>query len=241
MLFKLLARCVLLVFIPVLYGQDAKAKPTQGQQAGLQQSQADKRQQVHSQQVHGGIPGQITQQLAATSGDIHLRNLQSPPLTIQLDPLSTLENLTCENDLVVLGTLKDGSSHPTVDNAYIYTDWNLTVNEIIKNNSASPVQAGQTIVVTHPGGTLEIAGRHVYAETGEPQLQPGNEVLLYLRYLKDSGTYSLSSPNGFIFFDTVRIDLDKARFAQFGKIQRDDLLNLARKSASEKCALGGQR
>jgi len=238
---KLLARWLLLVFVPVLYSQDAKTQPTQSQQTVSPQSQSDKRQQVHSQQVHGTVPGLITQRLAATSGDIHLTRAREHVDFIELDPLSALENLTCQNDLTVLGTLKDGTSHPTTDNGYIYTDWNLTVNEVLKNNSKSPIQVGQTIVVTHAGGTLEIAGRHVHAETDAPQFQPGNEVLLYLRYLPDSGTYSLSSPSGFIFFETVTIDLDKSGFGQFGNIQKGDLLDVARKAASEKCAARGQK
>lgn len=233
MKFNHLTGCLLFLSVLALYGQNT-TKPQSNQRP-------DERQQVHSKEVHGGVPGQITRQLATTSGDIHLRYTQGPPLIVELDPLSTLENLTCENDLVVLGTIGNGTSQPTVDQGYIYTDWNLTLQEILKNNPKSPVQAGQTIVVTRPGGTLEIGGRHVYARTDSPEFSPGAEVLLYLRYLPSTGTYSLSVPNGFIFSGSTRTDLDRSRFGTFGAMQKNAVLDLARKVTTEKCPTGGQR
>jgi hypothetical protein len=234
MRFKCLIGCSLLVSVLALYGQDATKPQT------AQTQSPDERRQIHSKEVHGGIPGQITLQLEKTSGDIELRWTQGPPLIVELDPLSTLEMLTCQNDLVVLGTIGNGTSQPTVDEGYIYTDWNLTIQEVLKNNQKSPVQVGQTIVVTRPGGTLEIGGRHVYARTDSPQFLSGAEVLLYLRYLPITGTYSLSAPNGVIFSGSKRTDLDRARFAQFGAMQKNDVLDLARKVTTEKCPSGGQ-
>jgi len=225
---------ILFVSVLALYGQDAPKPQTP------QTQRPDERKQVHSKEVHGGVPGQITQQLATTSGDIELRHTQGPPLIIQLDPLSTLGNLTCENDLVVLGTIGNGTSQPTVDQGYIYTDWNLTLREVLKNNRNSPAHVGETIVVTRPGGTLEIGGRHVYARTDSPEFLPGADVLLYLRYLPSTGTYSLSVPNGFIFSGPKRTDLDKSRFGQFGAMERNAVLDLARKATTEKCPRGGQ-
>ena len=192
-----LSRSLLLAFMtltPALWAQDT---------AGTQTDRAtalEQRRALHSRQVHGGIPGQIPNRLATESGDIYLANTEGPSNVIQLDPRSTLENLSCESDLVVVGKFGNGTSYPTEDQGYVYSDWDFTIEEVIKDTPSAPVAAGQSITVTSPGGSLIIKGRHVYAVSATFSLfHPGEEALLYLRSLPSVGTYSLSAPTGFHF------------------------------------------
>ncbi len=156
-----LSRLLVLGFvtlIPALWAQD-----NAGAQAGLTPAM-QQRHAVHSRQVHGGIPGQIPNRMAAESGDIHLDNLQGSPYRIMSDdPRNTLANLSCESDLVVVGKFGKATSYPTEDQGYIYSDLDFTVEEVVKNNQSAPVAAGQNLTITRPGGLLTINGRHVYA------------------------------------------------------------------------------
>jgi len=52
------------------------------------------------------------------------------------------------------------------DKDFLYTDWNFTVEEVMKTNGNSPVYRGATILVTRPGGKLQVNGRTVYATCG---------------------------------------------------------------------------
>src|SRR5579884_2928578 len=97
----------------------------------------DKRAQVHSKQVHGGItPGQIPYLLAHSSGDVHLDSRGIVDRIMPSDAPSVLEDMTCDSnsDVIVLGKLGKGVSSPTVNQGYIYTDWDFTVEQSFKDN-----------------------------------------------------------------------------------------------------------
>jgi len=206
------------------------------------------RAQVHSQQIHGAItPGQIPYLLAHTLGDVHLADRGIVDGIMPPDAASVLENMTCDSgsDVVVLGKLGKGISSPTVDQGYIYTDWDFTVEQVFKSGSQAPVQPGQTIVVTRPGGELTINGRHVYAvEDNFPRFQGGEEILVYLRSLP-VGSYALNSPNGFFLPGAKVIPIDKILASKFASLQRDAFLQLVQSAASASCpvppAPGGQQ
>ena len=231
-----LSRSLLLAFvtlIPALWAQENPAA-----QAALTPAQ-QQRHAVHSRQVPGGIPGQIPNRLATESGDIHLDNLQGQPYYIQLDPKSTLENVSCESDLAVVGKFGKATSYPTEDLGYIYSDWDFTVEEVVKSDRVTPVAPGQSITVTHPGGQLTINGRHVYALSESfPPFHPGEEALVYLRSLPSVGTYSLVTPSGFLLSGENAIPLDKIRFAQFEGMKKGPVLDLAREAAIFPCSTG---
>ncbi len=223
-----------MTLIPALWAQN-----TVGTQTDPAPTQ---RRAVHSRQIHGGIPGQISNRLATETGDIYLSNTEGPPNVIQLDPRSTLENLSCESDLVVMGKLGKGTSHPTEDQGYLYSDWDFTIEEVIKNTPSAPVAVGQSITVTSPGGSLTIKGRHVYAVSQTfSLLQPGEEALLYLRSLASVGTYSLNAPTGFHFSGENAIAIDKLRFAQFEGMKKNTVLSLAHEAAASPCVTGGRQ
>ena len=225
-----LSRLLLLGFvtlIPALWAQD-----NAGAQAGLTPAM-QQRHTVHSQQVHGGIPGQIPNRMATESGDIHLDNLQGSPYRIMSDdPRNTLANLSCESDLVVVGKFGKATSYPTEDQGYIYSDLDFTVEEVVKNNQSAPVAAGQNLTITRPGGLLTINGRHVYAlRDNFPLFHPGQEALLYLRSLQSVGTYSLPYPTGFLLSGENALPLDKILFGQFEGMKKGAVLDLGREAA----------
>jgi len=198
---------------------------------------AKQRAQMHSKQVHGSIPGQIPDRLSKTSGDVRLDRAVGTSTGIEFpEPAAVLENLSCNSDVIVLGKLGKGISSPTVDQGYIYTDWDLTVERSFKDTSQSPVEPGQTIVVTRPGGELTLNGRHVYAlEDDFPRFHAGEEVLLYLRSLP-VGTYAFSRPNGFFLSRSKVIPINRMLSPQFSTIQRSSFLQLVQTAATNLCS-----
>lgn len=201
-------------------------------------SQTPTRAQVHSQQVHGSIPGQIPNLLSGTTGDVYLGSKQMPPMRVVIeDSTETLNQLSCGSDLVVLGKLGKGTSSPTVDQGYIYTDWDLTVEQVFKDTTTQTVQPRQTIVVTRPGGELTVSGRHVYAlPAGFPKFHSGEEVVLYLKALP-GGTFALSSPNGFFLSRANVLPMEQAMSKAFAGVQRNAFLKSVQSAATVTCPL----
>lgn len=100
-------------------------------------------------------------------------------------------NLACKSDLVVIGVVGETVSNPTAEDTFVFSDYSIRVSEIIRNNQRNPVQLGDTITLTHPGGTLTLPdGRTVTAvDDSEPTLRNGGEYLLYLQYLPQTRAY----------------------------------------------------
>ena len=109
-----------------------------------------------------------------------------PPET----PGEFLRGITCAADAVVVGTLISESSALTDDETFIFTDYKLRVEEILKRNVAAPFQVGADITVTRPGGTLQLNGRTVREELRNfRRFRLSGRYLLYLKFIPATGAY----------------------------------------------------
>lgn len=109
---------------------------------------------------------------------------------------SPLRTATGNADAVVVGVLKSKSAQLTEGENFIFTDYEMTVEEVIKNNVLAPIQAGNTIIVTRDGGSVKIKGKVFTAKRADfkPTLI-GNRYLFFLRFIPETGSY-LAYGNG---------------------------------------------
>lgn len=178
-----------------------------------------------------GIPGQISERLAHTRGEVFLRTLQAPPMMIELPLNANLENLACHSDLIVLGRVDTGTSYATDDDGYIFTEWKFLVEEVLKNDALNPIRTGLTITVSRPGGLLRIKGRQVYAISPDfPQFRREERLLLYLTRLESEGEYAMFHPSGFSLANGYARALGK-RSASREELEIDALRLAAREAA----------
>lgn len=116
-----------------------------------------------------------------------------------------LRHAVCNANAVVRGVVKDMSSQLTEGESFVFTDYEITVKEVLKNNEASPI--GNGITVTRPGGIILLNGKRVRAidESFQP-LKVDREYILFLRFLPETGTYeSIESGESFeIIKDKVK-------------------------------------
>ena len=97
----------------------------------------------------------------------------------------------CAADAIVLGTVKTSASQITEDQNFIFTDYVLLVQQVLKNNSRSPIQQEAEISVTRPGGAVLIGGKPVTAiDDSIPPLRRGKQYLLFLRYLPETDSFA---------------------------------------------------
>ena len=139
---------------------------------------------------------EIPRQLASTSGDIYLRNIVPAVDFLLPDIPARFAGLACDSDLVVLGTTGAGISHMTFDKSFLYTDWELSVERVFKNNPSASVQVGSRITLVAPGGTLQIDGRTIHATEGVPFPAAGQKYLIFLTSVPKTGAYTAS--DGFL-------------------------------------------
>lgn len=122
--------------------------------------------------------------------------LQYPPLFNLFD---FLRGISCDADAVVSGAIKDKASFLTDDEQYVFTDYTLTVEEVIKDDLESPIEMHGDIVVTRPCGTITLDGRKVgVTDVVMKLLDKDGRYVLLLKKVRDAGTYSaLTSHSGF--------------------------------------------
>ncbi|MGH9819798.1 MAG: hypothetical protein ACRD43_06480, partial [Pyrinomonadaceae bacterium] len=70
-----------------------------------------------------------------------------------------LSDLACNADAVVLGSITAKSSQLTEDETFIYTDYQFTVDEVIKDNVLSPISLNAVLEVARPRGLISLDGQ----------------------------------------------------------------------------------
>ena len=101
-----------------------------------------------------------------------------------------ITNLTCDADAVVVGEVKSKSSQLTEDQDFIFTDYELQVEEVIKNNASDPIAPNTEITVSNPGGKIQLNNRIVEAkDLSFPPLVVGERYLLFLKSTSIAGGY----------------------------------------------------
>lgn len=113
--------------------------------------------------------------------------------------------------------MKDRSSDLTAKETFIFTDYTLLVEGVLKNNPAAELNPGDSIIVTRPGGTLILDGRKVKAVDGDyPPLRMAGRYLLFLRFISQTGAYSGLSTEDVSIDNPDQKAIDEARQGLIG-------------------------
>src|SRR5262245_29396102 len=100
-----------------------------------------------------GLP-KIPDQVKSSVPEV-LITVEPPLKTLSRDPnqssaVDFLRELACRSDAVILGTVKSKTSQLTSEEDFVFTDYEMNVNEVLK--SSQPLQPQSTVTVTYPGG-----------------------------------------------------------------------------------------
>ena len=163
---------------------------------------------------------------AGRSGDIEVQ--QGEDLLIHIPTESPQRpvflSAVCNADAVVIGTLTNKASQLTTDGTFIFTDHDLLVEDVIKNNSAVPIALRTTINVTRDGGVVQVNDRILRARADfEPPIV-GNRYLLFLRFIPVTGSYLMYGNGAF--------ELKSESISALGSTARRELLKADQKESS---------
>jgi hypothetical protein len=117
--------------------------------------------------------------------------------SLELRPQITAmyQKMACAVDAVVIGHTDLWMSHLTPSRGNIYTDYDLAVDQVLKDNAAAPLVASGHIVVTRLGGALQLPANDGTLKTVDmrlglfPHLQVKVSYLAFLGYIPASGGY----------------------------------------------------
>jgi hypothetical protein len=129
----------------------------------------------------------------ASPGDIaviHISDLRDQSASWSVTPEAYLSRSACNSDAVVIGTATDFSSFLTENEGFIFTEFKLRVEEILKNNSRVPSAEKEELTIVSPGGELIHNGRKLKALVkGVTPFHTGGRYLLYLGFIPVTGAY----------------------------------------------------
>jgi hypothetical protein len=149
---------------------------------------------------------------------------------------SLVANHTCANPSVFVGRVESQRSHPISDGTFLFTDYVVRVEQLVRNRGARPsLSPGRTIVVARPGGAIDIGGVTVTATHDMyPPLRTGGlylffaEPILGLDTFK-SGTRSLTLE---IDAESVRRVVDPPARARAGEPRIDQVISSVARAES---------
>ena len=113
-------------------------------------------------------------------------------------PAEFLSGIACRSDAIVVGTLINETSLLTEEETFVFTDYEVRIEEIIKDNPSARLVLGDSVIVTRPGGILQIEQRKITAKADWFQpFKVGSRYLLYLKFLPSTGTYRATAKGSY--------------------------------------------
>lgn len=135
-----------------------------------------------------------------------LRSFTTACSFISLEPLPPLVvELSQKADAVVIVTVVSKSSQITANGTNIFTDYELRIEEALKDGRTGTLKPETIITVTRPGGKVLLFGKIAHFELlSFKPLQPGRRYLLFLSYLPATGAYrAVDANSSFDITDTL--------------------------------------
>lgn len=183
--------------------------------------------------------------LISEQGDVEIRISvhlgRIPGETQPSDRSEYLQRLSCTADSVVIAKIKNKTSQLTENLEFVFTDYELDIREVLKNNSGLDISASKTATLTDAGGSVKVGDRtiKVILERDTPLLV-NREYLLFLKYLSDSESYRLIGERGIFAVSDNKLKFPSNLYPN-NKDNTKDFLTLIRSGVSNCPTEGGQR
>lgn len=102
-----------------------------------------------------------------------------------------IKALVCGADAVVVATATNKRSQLTLDGTFVFTDYEMVVDEVIRSKTTLNLQTASNITVTWPGGAILLNNRRIrVTDNSFGILKVGKQYVVFLSYLTASDDYT---------------------------------------------------
>lgn len=206
-----------------LTGDEAQDESSSREKATLiDTDKISEKQRKHSklyQDYSSGLPS-IPDQIKSGSPKVYIQSHTMILYPTTLDFQGFLTGLACRADAVVIVKVENKSSQFTDSKDFLFTDYEVMPEEILKNNPIDSIASNSIMTITRPGGLAKYKGISIEArDDAFPPLKVGNKYLLFLRYIPDSGAYqAVSNIGSFELSKNKAIKLTKESLQIVGEV-----------------------
>jgi hypothetical protein len=189
----------------------------------------------------GGGRKTIPAEVLETGGDVVKRlDVGLPVLTPNGGPFNLqtyLAGRACAADAIFIGSVKDKTSHLTDDETFVFSDYQIYVDTIIKNDQEVPLNTSTTVDVSRIGGELQIHGHLVKAISQAVRpLEVGSRYLLFVTFLPERNSFTANSLTFLLKGDEVVRVTDEVQPGVIGTGRSTDfLINEVKAAVASEC------
>ena len=193
--------------IATLHSRGQNTSVTKDEPPSAKREKLTLRQREHGKLFDGHHGPKLRDLAARQQGDISV--WEEEPYMVKLpddhaSQLPFMQFAVCNADAIVIGTLTSETPQLTPSENFIFTDYEMSVEEVIKANVTAPTRTDK-FIVTREGGTLHQGGRTFHADVeGFKPFAVGERYLLFLRYIPKNDAY-LAYANGSFQLDSNKI------------------------------------
>lgn len=157
----------------------------------IQEGVMTAKQKKHSKIFKGYKDRAKLHDLIAGKGDVEViqrvGNIRTP---MSFNLKTYLQELSCKADAIIVGTVKSNASQFNEDGTFIFTDYEFTPEEVLKNNATTSINLNTNITVTRTGGAVKLKGHTARAiDYRQMPLIVGEQYLLFVKYIPETGAY----------------------------------------------------
>lgn len=189
--------------------------PLPQQEASLEtikpQNEKQKKHSKLYQRYSGGK--KVSDLQAEQPGDIVIRKSIGQPFRVRRPESAAsgslvgvnqyLYDLVSDADVIVVGIIQDGISKLTESEDFLFTDFELHVDQVIQNRTGEQISEGSVISVTQPGGVIQLSNkRSIKAMDPEfTAFKKGEHYILFLDLIPETGGYKSFRNGSFLISD----------------------------------------
>lgn len=228
--------------------QDTSSVGKRDDATPIQEGRMTDKQREHSKLYKGFGAGRKLKDLSAENpGGVKVK--RNRPLPVGESVISPtlpefLKGLACKADAVVIGGLAEKSSQLTDDGEFVFTDYDLSIEDVLKDNVFSHLMPGVNLTLTQPGGRVLLNGRLI--EAVDASFQPllvGHRYLLFLKFIPSTRTYaSLNSTSTYELSDNgVKVQTEEETPSALNNEKASNFIDKVRAVTGGDCLVkGGQ-
>lgn len=157
----------------------------------IQEGVMSAKQKKHSKIFKGYKDRAKLRELMAQRGDVEVMQPVGNVITPRSFNLSSyLQTLSCKADAVVVGKVKNKASQINEDGTFVFTDYELTAEDVLKDNALASINPSANITVTRTGGAVKLNGHTARAiDYRQLPLIEDEQYLLFLKFVPETGSY----------------------------------------------------